>query len=478
MIREYEPDGCLAAVLASLSFEDAVVLFNGPGGCYNMIAGTANRYIPRNPGSSVDNRMECLYIEDEDFIFGTSRKVERALDSVKDSGYGLEVLVDSPGVSVTGDVGWNYRSRSESPLLHVETPMSSKDFVEGYDRTVAKIIGVSEADGKTTDDRKSINLLGCCPSFIGWSASVEELRGLLSLVGIDVATTPGCGGRFEGLRHAVDADLNVPVVPEYCIRSCRAIEDLGGPGTLDCSTVPIGYNGMNEWITAICDELSVDPEPALDRISSCRRRLSAAIRSSYYRNEFEAKSFRIESVPSLESSLSAWLEDYLGMVATDEVLPDFVYGNDYSARRLSDRESDTTFIPLEFLPHSRTFFIPRTVFGPSGASYIVEETYNGLRSYPPVISWDGAVDQHVRTSGVAYDLAVYAVDLLEHPLIDYLAWSADGIYLPGFVQHDNLIRIPGGDVQVMADHQDDLGGAGREGLEHLRHIDLVADVQV
>lgn len=476
MIREYEPDGCLAAAMAALSFEDAVVLFNGPCGCYNMIAGTTYRHIPKIKEGPIDNRMECLFIEEEDFVFGTAEKVNRALDSIEGTGYGLAVLMDSPGVSVTGDVNWSFKSRTESPLLHVETPMASKDFIEGFDKVVSQILRVCRTPDKHEKGRPSVNLLGCCPSYLGWRESVAELTALLDSAGVDVVSTPGCGGRFSDLSDAMKADLNVPVIPEYCSRSCRTIESMGGPGTLRNAPVPIGHSATVSWMEAVCDELGTDPSEAISSIRSKRRSLSDAIRASYYRDGFEGKTFATDLPTSVSNSLSSWLEDYLGMVRSDPESASFMYGSGYTERRSPD--SDARFIPLEFLPRAGSFFIPRQVMGPSGTLYLVEETYAGLRSYPAVSAGDGMAYHHMRTTRVPDDLSFDSVDPIEHPVVDYILRSTYSVHDAGLLQDYHPVRVFRGYVDVMTYHDDRLGGPSGQSLQHLGHIDLMADIEI
>lgn len=476
MIEEYEPDGCLAAAMAALSFEDAVVLFNGPCGCYNMIAGTAYRHIPKSREGPIDNRMECLFIEEDDFVFGTAEKVNQALDSIEGTGYGLAVLMDSPGVSVTGDVNWSFKSRTESPLLHVETPMASKDFVEGFDKVVSQILRVCGTPEKHEKERPSVNLLGCCPSYLGWRESVAELTALLDSAGVDVASTPGCGGRFSDLSDAMKADLNIPVIPEYCRRSCRIVENMGGPGTLRNAPVPIGHSATVSWIEAVCDELGTDPSEAVSSIRSKRRSLSDAIRASYYREGFEGRRFATELPASVSNSLSSWLEDYLGMIRSDPGSASFVYGSGYTERR--SPESDARFIPLEFLPRAGGLFIPRQVLGPTGTLYLVEETYAGLRSNPAVSVWNGMVYHHMRTTRMLDDLPSDPVDPIKHPVVDDILRSAYSVHDAGLLQDYHPIRILRSYVEVMAYHDDRLRCPSGQSLQHLGHIDLMADIEI
>ncbi|MBR4182172.1 MAG: hypothetical protein IKQ60_05615 [Candidatus Methanomethylophilaceae archaeon] len=477
MTRAYEPDGLLASVLATLSFDDTVVIFNGPCGCYNLISGTANRLIPKERNCKVDNRMECDFIENEDFIMGTVAKVDRALDSMKDSDYGLIAVIDSPGVSITGDVSWRYGSRNDSELLHMESLLSIRDFSEGYDTAVSQIVGSYRKGSRDVARSPSVNILGCCPSFLGWKDSVQELASLLGDAGISVASTPGCGGSFEDLGLAFGADLNVPVVPEYCRRTCEAISGSGGPETLSTSFVPIGFSGTARWVEEICEELGADPEAPLARIAERRRDASRTIRSAYHRDGFESKPFSVESVPSIDASLTSWMEDYLGMVRDDSD-PEVVYGTGYSARNSDDPVRRRNTVVMEFPLPPTTYFIPRQTFGCAGASYLLEETFARYRSQPSVLVRKGGVGHHVGALGELHHLAADPVDLLEHLGRDDLLRRPYGVDLPRRPQHDHPIGVLRRDVEVVADHYDRLPGAVRDALQHLRDVELVADVQV
>ncbi len=451
MTRMYEPDGLLASVLATLSFDDTVVIFNGPCGCYNMIAGTANRLIPKRRDSAVDNRMECDYIEDEDFIMGTVSKVNRALDSMRDAPYEMVAVIDSPGVSVTGDVNWRYGSRNGSATLHMESLLNIKDFAEGYDVAMSQIVGVYDGYKGGESDMPSVNLLGCCPSFIGWRESVAELRSLLELVGVKVCSTPGCGGSFKGLGDMYQADISVSVVPEYCLRTCEEIAKGGGPGVFRPSSVPVGFSGTETWISEVCSELGVRPDNALDLIGRSRRDASAIIRSAYHKDGFESRPFSVRLAASISDCLASWLEDYLGMVRSDNN-PEIAYGTGYSERDSDDPVLRRGTVVLEHPMPPRTFFLPRQAFGCRGASFILEETFARYRSQPPVDVRQGCVSHHVRAVGELDYLPSDAVDVLKHLLTDHLAGRANRVDLAGRPKDYHLVRVLRGDVQVVAYH--------------------------
>ena len=476
MIREYEPDGCLAAAMAALSFEDAVVLFNGPCGCYNMIAGTTYRHIPKKNEGLVDNRMECLFIEEEDFVLGTSKKVNRALDSIKGTGYGLAVLIDSPGVSVTGDVNWSFKSRTESPLLHIETPIASKDFVKGFDKVVSQILSVCEKTRRHVNERPSVNLLGCCPSYLGWRESVAELTSLLDCAGIDVISTPGCGGKFSTLSNVLDADLNVPVIPEYCKDSCRTIEKMGGPETIVDVPVPIGHSATLSWIETICSELGTNPSKAVTSINAKCRSLSDAIRASYYRDGFEGKLFSTDLPTSIAKILSLWLEEYLGMIHSSMESASFLYGNGYTQRR--SPYSNAKFIPLEFLPRADGLFIPRQVLGPTGTLYLIEETYAGLRSYPAISARNGMIYHHMRTARMLNNLSSDSVNPIQHSVVNNILRSTYSEHDTGLLQDYHLIRIFRGYIDVVTYHDNHLGSPSGQSLQHLSYVDLMTNIKI
>lgn len=128
IVNNYHPDGLTAALLAASSFDDTVCIFNGPQGCFNYQASVSGHYANYDLVQKIDNRVQCLRVENEDYIFGTRDKIEKALRNMDDNGYGLIVLIDSPGVSVTGDSLRSFRCTKTSPFLHLKSRFDSIDY--------------------------------------------------------------------------------------------------------------------------------------------------------------------------------------------------------------------------------------------------------------------------------------------------------------------------------------------------------------
>ncbi len=379
-IGRYEPDSILASVMASMSFEDVVTIFNGPRGCYNMDAGYSRRCVGATEGR-MDSRTECMFIEDEDYIFGSTERVRRAVEAMNGEGYRLITVIDSPGASMTGDTRGRLRNDCGVPVLHMKNLYDGIDFVRGYDDAVSQIIRRSD-EPAIAEGTPRLCLLGCPPSYIGWRGSVGELRALFAICGIDVVATPGCGGSFSDLNGIRRGDFCTSIVSEFVDASMKTLTSRGLNGIDTEGTVPIGFTFTAEWVVRICEAMGKDPRPAVEIIRRRSKSASATIRGAYLKDSLEDRTFCVSSVRSVEDILSDWLEDYLGMTRCDIShldSCDFVFGDGYLTEQVNrSGRKDVRGIPLEFLKMSRTMFVPRQLFACDGCLYLLDEIFQGL----------------------------------------------------------------------------------------------------
>ena len=381
VVNNYHPDGLTAALLAASSFDDTVCIFNGPQGCFNYQASVSGHYANYDLVQKIDNRVQCLRVENEDYIFGTRDKIEKALRNMDDNGYSLIVLIDSPGVSVTGDSLRSFRCTKTSPFLHLKSRFDSIDYTSAYDHSVKQILDTLKEPPFRHPQKRSVNLVGCPPSLIGWKESVEELTDILALAGIDVMSTPGCGGSYGTLGTSFDAEATVPIIPEYCKDTCKYYSDLG-IGKVDTGgVVPIGFDNTRRWIESVCVHFGSDPSKAVEYIELCQKRTSKLMRISYYGDMLERSRFCVQSVPSVESSLSNWLESYVGMIRSDvSDLQDcrFMFGMGFATKQVGFDYPGVRGIALEFPPLYKTRFVPVQTFGCKGSLYILDELFSGI----------------------------------------------------------------------------------------------------
>lgn len=105
-----EPDSLMGAILVIEGIEDAVVLLNGPTGCKTFYGWISNLQYPRsdhlNPGRFLQEfyfgqaRVPTTYLDEQDYVFGGSEKLERIFDAIAAESYALIGIVNSPGAAL------------------------------------------------------------------------------------------------------------------------------------------------------------------------------------------------------------------------------------------------------------------------------------------------------------------------------------------------------------------------------------------
>ena len=106
-------DGFTGAIVAVEGSRDAAVLLNGPTGCKFYHAALSDRQLPR--GSSMgplqyseefyfgQPRIPATYLDDQDYVFGATQKMEKILPRVAAKGHLFIAVVNSHRAALIGD---------------------------------------------------------------------------------------------------------------------------------------------------------------------------------------------------------------------------------------------------------------------------------------------------------------------------------------------------------------------------------------
>lgn len=423
-----EADAFTGALLAVEGISDARVVLNGPTGCKFYHSHLSDCQYPR--ASSFDPlrfreefffgqpRVPCTYLEEEDYVAGSTEKLEKILPAIASRGDRLLVVVNSPGASLIGDDLGRFLQDAglQERCLAIESTGYSVPLPAGFEHTVLEVLKWLGPE-KAEPVAGRVNLLGLSLYHSNWDSSVEELRSLLSLLDIETGAVVCAGSSVEDLRASPAAALNVVVCPEYGLKTAKWYErNFGIPYICSPDGAPVGHTATLAWIEAVAEALGKAPSPATDFIragmAKARHRIS---RFHSLTGLPKGATFSVRADSSVVLPLTKWLYYYLGMapmgVATlsggdsdtekrirdflqetgfgdawdrqpgDEVV-DVVLADGHTARSMLAGKMCRAAVEITLPSSGYLNFRPRTYMGLNGTLFLLEEILNGLRGMP------------------------------------------------------------------------------------------------
>lgn len=415
-----QPDGFLGAVIASESLGMSDTMINGAGGCRSrsqiMLHDLLPSYTEENRGCcrskyfSRQSRLPCTYLNNEDIVFGSAVKVSEGIGSVAEVSGRRMLLIDTLGASlICTDYSGLTGVEGRDPIF-MEGDLSAMTFAEGYDAAMATLLG-SMGIKEGERDGLSVNLLGYGIQDPGWETGAEELRTLMSLMGVRVVSIPGCQPSKDEVMSMGSADLNVMVRPEFCRRTSAMLGDMFGiPSLRPSEGAPIGYDSTRSFVREVASVLGVDPAPALDYIDRDASRVHRIL-MNYDRAPLglHAKGLVLEGDSSTVLPVLKWMLEAFGMSPRKVVLTDSEYSDEiggllesmgYSDAlkgidgevevvfcdgmtalegRLSNRT--TSYVEIR-IPRGRHMdLMGRCIVGTKGARYMLDEMFNGITRF-------------------------------------------------------------------------------------------------
>ena len=173
----HPPDSLTGAILAIEGIRDAAVLLNGPTGCKFYHGSIAEGQLPRE--SSYDPlrfieefyfgqpRVPATYLEGNDYVFGSSGKLERILPVVAAKGHALVAVINSPGAALIGD--------------------DLEQFVTSAKLNIPYVTIESHTDGEKVYSN-SITVTGLINDIV--RGTIEESQATVTVNGVEAATHP------------------------------------------------------------------------------------------------------------------------------------------------------------------------------------------------------------------------------------------------------------------------------------------------
>ena len=422
-IKKIHLDGFTGALMAVESFDGTVTVLHGPGGCRNYHTFLSSQCYPRMSPESFkrysqkyfywNSRMPCTYMDENDYINGAEQKIEEILPIVKEVDGGIAVFIQSPGASLIGDNISDVIERMgySDTALAIEESLISQPFSSSYDHTVRSIIEWKKPK-KAAVRKGAVNILGLPITTKAWADSLEELKYMLGLCGIDVVTSPGAGCSADDIDASAEAEYNVMVCPEYGIRTADYYEkELGIRCICSEAGAPVGFDASEEWIKNICTTMGKDPSMALGYINKQRLRAFSIIENLVYNQRTKGIRFAVMADSSVLLPLTKWLYSYLSMVPVfleaepgedpgcmrslgafldqkglkssvendiTRAEPYFVLADGHMAETMRLMGVCKAGVDLSAPDLSHFSFIPKPVMGALGSMYILDEIFNNL----------------------------------------------------------------------------------------------------
>jgi nitrogenase molybdenum-iron protein alpha/beta subunit len=334
------PDGFTGALLACESVRDAAVILHGPTGCRGLHGAMSERFFSKwDAGERLNYaerfyfgqpRIPTTYLDGDDFVFGGKEKLIQAIAMIAKNNAALVTLVNSPGAALIGDDLRRCAAEAApfTPCAAIEMPMLSRPFAAGYQQGVMSILEALSQEPKPVIPHTAV-LVGLSIAHPHWAGSIEELRRLLELCGIEVFCAVGAGSSTSEYQRIPQAACYAVVHDEYANCVAPWLERrYGGVVATGSLGAPVGFSATIEWITAVALAAQSDPTPAIEDIHNRRRQVSRLIaQASTFTEALKGTTFSVQADPSFALPLSQWLFQYLGMLPASIETPDFCTTN-------------------------------------------------------------------------------------------------------------------------------------------------------
>ncbi len=421
---EFSPDSFTGAIVAIEGIRNGAVLLNGPTGCKFYHGALSENQMPRADFLDPIYYSEAFYfgqprvpvtfLDDHDYVFGATEKLEKILPVVAGKGHGLIGVINSPGAALIGDDLLRFIKNAglSVPCVAIENTGFSQPLAWGFQQAVMAVLDAIVPRNLPEKNKGAVNLMGISIFHHHWQGNIAEITTLLGACGIRVNTCVCVGCNLSDLEHLASAELNVVVHEEFArdlmpfMAQRFGMESLAPP-----MGAPVGFEATESWLMAVCERLGVSPAPALGLIKDARQKSHAAL------NRFNAltglpkgATFAVDADASLALPLVTWLYRYLGMVPVcvrvghglsdfqqkiktllDEIhcpgawqvdptqgAPDVVLGSGALVARYRLTGRPFTGIELSLPTSGYHHVIPKAYMGSQGALYLVERIINGL----------------------------------------------------------------------------------------------------
>ncbi|MDR3225059.1 MAG: oxidoreductase [Clostridiales Family XIII bacterium] len=323
------PDGLTGSIFAAEGVRNALTILNGPTGCkfYHsaIVDSQTIRQSEFDPHVYSDlwyfghPRVPCTYLDRDDYIYGSEKKLREMLDFVRDNAvYDLICIINSPAAALIGDdlKGFARKTDVGKPVVVIESPGYSTDVSVGYEAAALHILkALLPEDAQTSPlpqaspaspasplspaspapqtfpasqappvshtssasqapppprQAKSVNILGLSIYHKYHRGDVRELARMFSLCGIHVNCFLCGGGTVDEIRAVPEADLNIVIHPEYGLKTAEWLKETFGTPWYSLSHAPIGFASSERMMREVSDILNCDAQAFFEKSARAR----------------------------------------------------------------------------------------------------------------------------------------------------------------------------------------------------------------
>ncbi len=237
-----------------------VPIVHAAGGCAAALSGTYNLASGyRGTGYCGGTMIPTSNISENNIVFGGEARLEEQIEnSIRILDADLFIVVTGCQVEIIGDDAVGVARRfKDRKVIGASTPGFLGNTFKGYDAVMNAIISevVEVAEEK---EEKTINILGVVPGHdVFYRGNLDEIKRLLSLIGVKVNTFFGTGESIAAIREYGKAALNVVLSSKAGVIPATTFEKLHGIPYLQAD-LPIGPTGTEEFLKVIGKALQID----------------------------------------------------------------------------------------------------------------------------------------------------------------------------------------------------------------------------
>ena len=370
-LKNISPDSLSGLIFAFEGISNCTVLLNGPTGCKYYHSSVSDNQIIRqtefDPLKFPEKwyfgqpRVPCSYLDNYDYVFGSSDKLEETLTYIRDNiKFDMICIVNSPGAALIGDDLEAIARRvitdkpvispeivpeispeispEIAPVISIETPGFSEDVCKGYERGVLHLIdnlfpnrsnksaspyypsGDSQSPLECSflrhnQNLKSVNILGLSLYHRNCTGDIAELKRMMELCGITVNCILCADCDLQSIKKLPDASLNIVIHPEYALETAKYLHSLFGTDYYICNGPPIGFSATEALMREICNRLDADISGFTEYCARARARAYSFIsRINSLAGLPRGATFAVEGTYSELYAYTSFLVRYLGMI--------------------------------------------------------------------------------------------------------------------------------------------------------------------
>ncbi|WP_058748319.1 nitrogenase component 1 [Candidatus Methanomethylophilus sp. 1R26] len=320
-----QPDGLIGAVLAAEGC-GLRAMINGPGGCrsraLNLWRELSEEYLGEDPGScrteflSRQSALPCTYLNGDDMVLGSGRKISEGLRSVLAASLGDIMLIDTlaSGLQAADEDKSIRDAGAEGRVISAPSELSSMSAAEGYDASAALIAERYAGEGGE-GRRPSLTVLGYTMADSSWHFGMQNIRELLSAMGVGEVHFIGCRSSVSDIPASFQSSAVIELHPENSEKTAEVYRKKGVPAIVPKAGSPVGFDAVRSFLEDVSDALDLSPDPALEMVRREEERCLRVLRNC----DKDARAFRgqccaVSGMPSDTLPVMRFLRDWFGLV--------------------------------------------------------------------------------------------------------------------------------------------------------------------